>query len=213
MIGCMVNCRGYAAVGNVIPYLVGYSISFCKEKVYLYLSTGLHPEQQASYLTATEMGYAMTSCTEEVQSRYESNTALCNWMLAAFTIGYAGFGALGGLMQLYCSTRCVALLGGSLVFASYFITSFYTGNVYIQLCCGFGILYGIGCGIMWRFACNLIFRCFPCFISVMSVSPLSPSIVCVIRWFPQSKALLTGAMMSALGMGSIALSMTETLVC
>ena len=116
-------------------------------------------------------------------------------------------------MQLYCSTRCVALLGGGLVVASYFITSFYTGNVYIQLCCGFGILYGIGCGIMWRFACNSIFRCFPCLISVVFVSSLSPSIVCVIRWFPQSKALLTGTMMSALGMGSIALSMTETLVC
>ena len=106
---------------------------------------------QASYLTASEMATSVEGCTDEVQSRLQSNTALCNWLLAAFTIGYAGFGALGGFMHLFCSTRIVASLGGSLIIASYFITSFYTTNVYVQLCCGFGILYGIGSGIMWRF--------------------------------------------------------------
>ena len=112
---------------------------------------------QASYLTASEVATSAEGCTGEVQSRLQSNTALCNWLLAAFTIGYAGFGALGGFMQLFCSTRIVTSLGGSLIIASYFITSFYTTNVYVQLCCGFGVLYGIGCGIVWRFVCHLLY--------------------------------------------------------
>ena len=41
----------------------------------------------------------------------------------------------------------------------------------------------------------------------------SPSILCVLRWFPQSKALLNGTLLSAVTVGSICLSIVETEVC
>ena len=76
---------------------------------------------------------------------------LCNFMLAALTIGYASFGAVGGFLSLCVSTRVVAVMGGSVVVTSFFITSLYTSNVYVMMFCSFGVLYGVGAGFMWRF--------------------------------------------------------------
>ena len=56
------------------------------------------------------------------------------------------------------------------------------------LFCSFGGFFGVGCGLSW-----------------------GPSIVCVIRWFPEKKAFMTGILMSAIAGGSIFYSLIETL--
>lgn len=98
-----------------------------------------------------EMDENTTSCTEDVRSQFSANMTLCNFMLAALTIGYASFGAVGGFLSLYVSTRVIALMGGSVVVTSFFITSLYTSNVYVMMFCSFGVLYGVGAGFMWRY--------------------------------------------------------------
>lgn len=153
---------GYLAVGNFAPYL-------------------------ASYLTAAHFNFKLSGCTPLVQDEYATNTAICNWLIAAFTLGYAGFGCVGGILQLYWGTRSTVLFGGSLIILQFLISYYYTSNVYIMLACSFGVSYGIGSGISW-----------------------SPAIVCVIRWFPNNKALMCGVMMSATACGSIIFSMMQT---
>eukprot|EP01084_Bolivina_argentea_P053720 98576_1 len=154
---------GYLAVGNFIPYL-------------------------ASYLTASQYKYNINSCTNDIQNAYASNTAICNWLLTAFTVGYALFAAIGGAIQLYTNTRICAIIGGTIVTCTFLFTWYNTNNLYVIILCSFGLFYGIGTGIMW-----------------------SPSVTCVIRWFPKNKALLTGLLMSALASGSICYSLIETL--
>ena len=158
-------------------------------------------------------------CTADIRATFASNTTICNWMLAALTIGYATFGTVGGLLispTVGASTRVVAFLGGSVIASSFFITSFYTSNIYIMMFCSFGVLYGAGIGLMWRYPI------FSSFVSLCSVylyfcyvfcDALSPAISCVMRWFPQSKALMSGALLSAVTIGSICLSIIETEVC
>ena len=73
-------------------------------------------------------------------------------MLASLTIGYASCGPIGGFLQLWISTRMVALLGGSIVVTSFFITYLYTANTFVVMACSFGILYGIGIGLIWGYA-------------------------------------------------------------
>ena len=97
------------------------------------------------------MDPSATVCTADIRTSFASNMTLCNWMLAALTIGYASFGTVGGLLNLYVSTRVVAFLGGSVVVSSFVITSFYTANIFIMMFCSFGVLYGVGIGLMWRY--------------------------------------------------------------
>ena len=121
---------------------------------------------------------------------YAKNIAICNWLLTTFTIGYAGFGCIGGLIQLYWnwSTRNITFVGGTIIVGQYLFTYYYTSSIYVILICSFGTLYGIGCGLSW-----------------------GPSIVCVIAWFPNNKGLLTGLLLSAVALGSICYSSIETL--
>eukprot|EP01083_Nonionella_stella_P159205 519146_1 len=154
---------GYIAVGNFIPYL-------------------------ASYLTASEFGYNISLCTEAVQHAYASNTAICTWILTALTLGMSLFASIGGLLQLYVTTRTITILGGSIIVLQYLYTWYNPANIYVIISCSFGVLYGVGCGLIWP-----------------------PTTACAMRWFPNNKALLTGVLMSAIVFGSICYSLIETL--
>ena len=167
------NCRksnskkhsniGYLAVGNFIPYL-------------------------ASYLTASQFGHNISTGTQEVLHSYSAHAALCNWLLPAFTLGYALFGTVGGVMQLYWDTRYIAIFAGSIIVLQFLLTHSLTNNWYVIILCSFGVLYGVDCGIVW-----------------------SPAIACVLQWFPQNKALLMGLLMSTVTLGSICYSLLSTL--
>ena len=111
---------GYIAVGNFIPYL-------------------------ASYLTASQSNFSIESCDQSTRKNYAENAALCNWLITAFTVGYAGCGCIGGLVQLYWdwSTRSVTILGGSVVTINYLIAYNYSSNAYVILVSSFGILFGM----------------------------------------------------------------------
>merc|ERR1740123_626552 len=162
---------GYLAVGNFIPYL-------------------------ASYLTAQQVDVDMInnsnefimSCTPSIQYMYASNTAMCNWLMSAFTFGYAGFGWLGGSLQLYWETRYIVLLGGSIVVLQFMMTYLYADRISTIIVCSFGLCYGIAVAVAW-----------------------SPSIVCVIRWFPANKGKLSGILVSGIAFGSVCYSLIETL--
>jgi len=152
-----------------------------------YIGVGNIIPYLASYLTAMELDDDATSCTDDIRSRFSSNMTLCNWMLSALCIGYASFGTIGGVLSLYISTRMVTLLGGSMLVASFLITWAFSSNVYVIMFCSFGVMFGAGAGIMW-----------------------SPAIICSLRWFPQSKALVNGILLSAATVGGIGISIVET---
>ena len=121
---------------------------------------------------------------------YATNAAVCNWLMTAFTLGWAGFGCVGGIIQLYWnwSTRSITFLAGAIIVCQYLITFYHSSNVYVILICSFGTLYGIGCGLGW-----------------------GPSIACTIKWFPNNKAIITGILMIGMATGSICYSSIETL--
>jgi len=153
---------GYLAIGDFIPYM-------------------------ASYLTASQLDYNVTSCDAQAQAYYASNTAVCGWLLTAWTIGYAGCGCVGGLLQMFWSTRNIVFLGGSFATVSFLVAYYHTSSMVVVMLCSFGMMYGIGCGLAW-----------------------SPTIVCAIRWFPDSKGMMSGLIMSAIAAGSICFSLIET---
>lgn len=101
---------------------------------------------------------------------------------------YAGFGAIGGYIQLYWTTRNIIFLGGSIITIGCILTYYNPDNIYVILLCSFGVSYGIGCGLAW-----------------------GPSIVSVIRWFPDNKAFMTAVLLSSVSLGSICYSLMETI--
>jgi len=97
-------------------------------------------------------------------------------LLAMLTIG----SVIGGKLAARFSTRKVVFSGGLLLCAGFFLASFVTENVSWLLWVSYGVMGGLGMGFTY-----------------------STSIACAQKWYPHKKGLVSGGIVSAIGIGGV----------
>ena len=97
-------------------------------------------------------------------------------LLATLTIG----SVLGGKLAIKYSTRIVVFIGGIILGAGFFLASFVTASISWMLWLTYGLMGGVGMGFTY-----------------------STTIACAQKWFPHKKGLVTGVIVSALGLGGV----------
>ncbi|MCL2848253.1 MAG: OFA family MFS transporter [Firmicutes bacterium] len=97
-------------------------------------------------------------------------------LLASLTIS----SVFGGKLATRFSTRAVIIAGGIMVAIGFFSASFVTYNTRWLLWLTYGVIGGAGMGFTY-----------------------TPSLACVQKWFPHKKGLITGVVVTALGLGTV----------
>ena len=97
-------------------------------------------------------------------------------VLALLAIG----SVVGGKLAAKFSTHRVVLIGGLILSAGFFLASFVTENNSWLLWLTYGVMGGLGMGFTY-----------------------STTIACVQKWYPHKKGLVTGIIVSAIGMGGV----------
>jgi len=97
-------------------------------------------------------------------------------LLATLTIG----SVIGGKIAAKFSTRTVVLIGGIILSAGFFLASFVTADHAKLLWLTYGVMGGVGMGFTY-----------------------STTIACAQKWYPHKKGLVTGIIVSALGLGGV----------
>lgn len=97
-------------------------------------------------------------------------------LLFTLTIG----SVIGGKLAAKYSTRMVVILGGLILFAGFFLASFVTSAFPWGLWLTYGVMGGVGMGFTY-----------------------STTIACAQKWFPDKRGLVTGIIVSALGLGGV----------
>jgi len=97
-------------------------------------------------------------------------------MLAMLAIG----SVIGGRLAARFTTRIVVFNGGILLCAGFFLASFVTANVSWLLWVTYGVMGGLGMGFTY-----------------------STTIACAQKWYPHKKGLVTGGIVSAIGIGGV----------
>lgn len=97
-------------------------------------------------------------------------------LLAALSIG----SIIGGTLAVKYTTRSVVFIGGIILSAGFFFASFVTAGFPQMLWITYGLMGGIGMGFTY-----------------------STTIACAQKWYPHKKGLVTGIIVSALGLGGV----------
>jgi len=97
-------------------------------------------------------------------------------VLALLAIG----SVVGGKLAAKFTTRRVVFIGGIILSAGFFLASFVTENISWLLWMTYGVMGGLGMGFTY-----------------------STTIACVQKWYPHKKGLVTGIIVSAIGMGGV----------
>ena len=97
-------------------------------------------------------------------------------MLAMLAIG----SVIGGKLAARFSTRIVVFAGGLLLCAGFFLASFVTERISWLLWMTYGVLGGLGMGFTY-----------------------STTIACAQKWYPHKKGLISGVIVSAIGVGGV----------
>ena len=97
-------------------------------------------------------------------------------LLAMLTVG----SVIGGRLAAKFSTRKVVFAGGLLLCAGFFLASFVTANIPWLLWVSYGVMGGLGMGFTY-----------------------STSIACAQKWYPHKKGLVSGGIVSAIGIGGV----------
>jgi OFA family oxalate/formate antiporter-like MFS transporter len=97
-------------------------------------------------------------------------------LLAALTIG----SVIGGKLAVRYNTRIVVFTGGVILSAGFLAASFVTADYGWVLWLTYGVMGGVGMGFTY-----------------------STTIACAQKWFPHKKGLVTGVIVSALGLGGV----------
>jgi len=97
-------------------------------------------------------------------------------LLAMLSIG----SVIGGLLTRKLSTRIVVFMGGLVLSAGFFLASFVTQNIPWLLWVTYGVMGGLGMGFTY-----------------------STSIACAQKWYPHKKGLVTGFVVSSIGVGGV----------
>jgi OFA family oxalate/formate antiporter-like MFS transporter len=87
---------------------------------------------------------------------------------------------IGGKLAMKYSTRLVVFAGGIILSAGYFFASFANSDFPWLLWVTYGVMGGLGMGLTY-----------------------SPTIACAQKWYPHKKGLVTGIIVSALGIGGV----------
>ncbi|MCL2838597.1 MAG: OFA family MFS transporter [Oscillospiraceae bacterium] len=87
---------------------------------------------------------------------------------------------IGGKLAVKFSTRIVVFAGGIILSAGFFLAAFTTARHPWVLWLTYGLMGGVGMGFTY-----------------------STTIACVQKWYPHKKGLVTGIILSALGIGSV----------
>jgi len=97
-------------------------------------------------------------------------------VLALLAIG----SVVGGKLAAKYTTRRVVFIGGIILSAGFFLASFVTANHSWLLWMTYGVMGGLGMGFTY-----------------------STTIACVQKWYPHKKGLVTGIIVSAIGIGGV----------
>ena len=97
-------------------------------------------------------------------------------LLATLTIG----SVIGGKLAVKYNTRIVVLIGGVIVSAGFFLASFVQQEFSWLLWVSYGVMGGAGMGFTY-----------------------STTIACAQKWYPHKKRLVTGVIVSSLGLGGV----------
>jgi len=97
---------------------------------------------------------------------------------------------IGGKLAVQYSTRKVVITGGIILAAGFMIASFVTVSTPWLLWISYGVMGGLGMGFTY-----------------------STTIACAQKWYPEKKGLVTGLIVSALGLGGVIFTpIIETLI-
>ncbi|MCL2293914.1 MAG: OFA family MFS transporter [Spirochaetes bacterium] len=97
-------------------------------------------------------------------------------LLAMLTFG----SVIGGKLAHRFSSRVVVFIGGIILSSGFFIASFTTEAFFWLLWVSYGVMGGLGMGFTY-----------------------STTIACVQKWYPHKKGLVSGIVVSAIGLGSV----------
>ena len=97
-------------------------------------------------------------------------------VLAFLAIG----SVIGGKLAVKFTTRHVVFIGGVILSAGFFLASFVTENTSWLLWMTYGVMGGLGMGFTY-----------------------STTISCTQKWYPHKKGLITGVIVSAIGIGGV----------
>ena len=87
---------------------------------------------------------------------------------------------VGGKLSIKYSTKAVVIAGGILLSLGFFLASFVTSQAPWLLWLTYGVMGGVGMGFTY-----------------------STTIACAQKWYPEKKGLITGVIVSALGLGGV----------
>jgi OFA family oxalate/formate antiporter-like MFS transporter len=87
---------------------------------------------------------------------------------------------IGGKLAIQYSTRKVVIMGGFILAIGFIIASFVTASFPWLLWLSYGVMGGLGMGFTY-----------------------STTIACAQKWYPEKKGLVTGLIVSALGLGGV----------
>ncbi len=97
-------------------------------------------------------------------------------LLAMLSVG----SVIGGKLAVKYSSRIVVISGGVILSAGFFLASLVTSNMPWMLWVSYGVMGGIGMGFTY-----------------------TTTIACAQRWYPHKKGLVTGIIVSSLGLGGV----------
>lgn len=108
----------------------------------------------------------------------DNAAASLTFSLLLFMLGVGGI--IGGKLAVKYSTRKVVIAGGIILAIGFFIASLVTADVPWLLWVSYGVMGGLGMGFTY-----------------------STTIACAQKWYPEKKGLVTGLIVSALGLGGV----------
>jgi OFA family oxalate/formate antiporter-like MFS transporter len=97
-------------------------------------------------------------------------------LLATLTIG----SVIGGMLAVKYNTRRIVFVGGLILSLGFFLASFSNSDYAWLLWITYGVMGGLGMGFTY-----------------------STTIACAQKWYPHKKGLVTGIIVSALGLGGV----------
>lgn len=97
-------------------------------------------------------------------------------LLAMLSVG----SVIGGKLAVKYSPRLVIIIGGVILSLGFFLASLVTSNIPWMLWVSYGVMGGIGMGFTY-----------------------TTTIACAQRWYPHKKGLVTGIIVSSLGLGGV----------
>lgn len=118
----------------------------------------------------------------------DNAAASLTFSMLLFMLGVGSI--IGGKLAAKYSTRKVVIIGGVILFFGFYIASMVTAAVPWLLWVSYGVMGGLGMGFTY-----------------------STTIACAQKWFPDKKGLVTGVIVSALGLGGVVFTpILETLI-